>query len=144
MEEKPVLVVGSYIFDSNITALVRFLGKGVPCWPLFPPKDNAAVPSNILNAYPWHTVFPDYRPSALVKGLILIGRELGEVCHLLPMLIGTYTLSQIFLPPKNSLIKSALFASITGVVLGGLTSGSSFTDIGRTLMAIHTCGRVLE
>jgi membrane-associated phospholipid phosphatase len=55
--------------------------------------------------------------------LIVIGRELGEVCRLLPMLIGTYTLSQVFLPPKNTLIKTALFASIAGVVLGGVTSG---------------------
>lgn len=120
-----VLVLGSYLLDSEITALLRFLGKGVPCWPLLgPPKADPSIPSGMLNSYPWHTAFPEYRPSSLVTGLILFGRELGEVCHLLPMLIGTYTLSQIFLPPRNSLIKSALFASIAGVVLGGVTSGS--------------------
>ena len=120
-----VLVLGSYLFDSEITALLRFLGKGDPCWPLLvPPNPDPAIPSSILNFYPWHTAFPKYQPNSLIKELILIGRELGEVCHLLPMLIGTYTLSQIFLPPKNSLIKSALFASIAGVVLGGVTSGS--------------------
>lgn len=120
-----VLVLGSYMFDGEITALLRFLGKGLPCWPLLvPPNPDADIPSSALNSYPWHTIFPMYRPNSFIKGLILIGRELGEVCHLLPMLIGTYTLSQIFLPPKNSLIKSALFASIAGVVLGGVTSGS--------------------
>lgn len=118
------LVLGSYLLDSNLTAMVRFLGKGRPCWPLLLPKDKSTVPSNILNVYSWHTMFPDYKPYALVKRLILIGRELGEVCHLLPMLIGTYVLSHIFLPPKNSLIKSALFASIAGVVIGGATSAS--------------------
>ena len=120
-----VLVLGSYVIDSSVTAVLRFLAMGKPCWPLFPPeKGVASIPSNILNTYPWHVAFPKYKPTFLVKRVIHIGRELGEVCHLLPMLIGTYTLSQIFLPPKNSLIKSALFASIAGVVLGGVISGS--------------------
>ena len=118
------VVIISYAFDSNITALVRFVGKGRPCWPVLKPKNpEAAIPSSILNAYPWHTVYPTYHPAPLLKAFILIGRELGEVCHLLPMLIGVYTLSQIFLPPNNSVIKKALFASIAGVVLGGVTSG---------------------
>lgn len=119
-----VLVLGSYFMDSSITAILRFLAMGKPCWPLLPPKDTASIPSNILSTYQWHVIFPEYKPMYLVKRFILIGRELGEVCHLLPMLISMYILSQIFLPPKNSLIKSALFASITGVVLGGVTSGS--------------------
>lgn len=121
-----VLVLISYMFDSNITALVRFLGTGKPCWPLLIPSRSkaASIPVSVLNAYPWHTVYPTYHPSLLLKAFIHVGRELGEVCHLLPMLIGTYSLSQLLLPPENSIIKKALFASIAGVVLGGVTSGS--------------------
>lgn len=118
-----IVVIISYAFDSSITALVRFMGKGKPCWPMLKPK-GTAIPSSILNTYPWHIMYPTYHPAPLLKTFIMIGRELGEVCHLLPMLIGVYTLSQIFLPPKNSFIKKALFASIAGVVLGGVTSGS--------------------
>ena len=120
-----ILAFALYLYDSNITALLRFLGKGIPCFPLQPPSKDFDIPSDLLTiAYSWHTVFPSYQPSAVVKTFIAVGRELGEVCNLLPMLIGTYTLCQIFLPPKNSLIKKALFASIAGVVLGGVSSGS--------------------
>lgn len=118
------IVLSSYLYDSNITSMVRFLGTGKPCFPLNPPKQDFDIPDNMLKAHPWHQVFPSYQPSHIVKAAIMIGRQLGEVCHLLPMLIGTYTLCQLFLPPRNSLIKKSLFASIAGVVLGGVTSGS--------------------
>ena len=121
-----ILVLCSYFFDCQITALLRFLGKGKPCWPLLldPDENKEDIPQSIVNVYPWHIVFPKYHPVPLLKSLILIGRELGEVCHLLPMLIGVYILSQLFLPPENSLIKKTLFASIAGVVMGGVISGS--------------------
>lgn len=121
-----VFVIISYIFDGDISSVIQYLGKGQACWPLLGsnPRRDENIVLNIVKSYSWHGVFQNYQPLPILGGLILYGSELGEVRLLLPMLIGTYTLSQIFLPPENSLIKRILFASIAGVILGGVTSGT--------------------
>ena len=122
-----VIVVGTYLLDGEISALLRFLGAGRPCWPLLIPKDLTSrekLPPNMLGTVQWHSILRNYKPHWIVPIVISYGRELGEVCHLLPVLIGTFILAQLFLPPKYSQIKKALFACIAGVVLGGATSGT--------------------
>lgn len=120
-----VIVVGTYLLDGEISALVRFLGAGKPCWPLLSHaqvQDAERLPPNMISTIPWHKKFKNYRPHLVLRFFITYGRELGEVCRLLPVLIGSFMLAQLLLPPKN-LIRKALFASIAGVVLGGVTSG---------------------
>ena len=121
-----MIVMGTYLLDAELSAMIRFLGAGKSCWPILrhQGEDEEKLPVNMINTIPWHETFKDYKPPSVLGYLISYGRELGEVCHLLPLLIGTYTLAQLLLPPENSLIKKALFASIAGVVLGGITSGS--------------------
>lgn len=121
-----VIVVSTYLLDSELSAMLRFLGAGKPCWPLLSHKsvrELGKLPPNMISTIPWHKKFKDYKPHLVLGLVISYGRELGEVCHLLPVLIGTFMLAQLFLPPQNSQIKKAFFASIAGVVLGGVTSG---------------------
>ena len=121
-----VIVMSTYLLDGELSAMIRFMGVGKPCWPILGHQkalDTEKMPSNMINTILWQRKFKDYKPHSVLRLIISYGRELGEVCHLLPLLISTYTLAQLLLPPKNSLIKKALFASIAGVVLGGVTSG---------------------
>ena len=121
------LVIISYCIDGDITALLRYFAKGQPCWPLLVPKEHQdSLPYPLKHAWlkTWKTVFRDYQPHWILIHMCRQGREMGEVCHLLPLLIGMYCLSQLFLSSKYSTIKRTLFACIAGVVLGGVTCGS--------------------
>ena len=122
-----VAVLLTYLFDGEISSFLRFVGAGKPCWPLLVQASEihtgGELPPNMLGNIQWHSKWRDYRPHWLLQAAISYGRELGEVCHLLPALIGTFVLAQLLLPPAYSRIKEALFACIAGVVLGGVTSG---------------------
>ena len=119
-------VVFSYVFDGDITCILRYFGHGKSCWPLLIPRSlQDTLPYPLQHAWfnKWHKVFGNYKPSTFVKELIIFGREM-EVIHLLPMLIGTYILAQLLLPKENWTIKKVLFGCISGVVLSGVTSGA--------------------
>ena len=117
----------TFIFDGDISSIFRYTVKGEACLPLLLlPGEMSPLPYPLEHAWvkTWHKSFEGYRPSWIVEYCLHYGRELGEVCRLLPMLIGTYALAKLFLPPEYKLIKRALFASIAGVVMGGVASAS--------------------
>ncbi len=122
------IVLVTYLLDGQITSSIRFLGAGKLCWPLLlsqnsaPPANN--LPPSIHHSILWHLQWKNYQPHWLIKSLISYGRELGEVCHLLPVLIGTFVFSRILFPQAYSHVNRALFACIGGVVLGGVICGS--------------------
>ena len=116
----------SYLFDGDLTCILRYFGHGRSCWPLLIPSSlRDSLPYPLQHAWfkGWHQVFSSYNPSSFVKEMIFLGREM-EVIHLLPVLIGTYILSQLLLPRENWIIKKVLFGCISGVVLSGVTSGA--------------------
>ena len=121
-----VAVIVSYVFDGDLTSILRYLGHQRSCWPLLASEHDAFnLPYPLQHAWlkQWHIIFRNYKPHTLTKKLIILGREM-EVIHLLPVLIGTYVLAQVCLPQKNWLIKKVLFGCISGVVLSGVTSGA--------------------
>lgn len=121
------LVVLTYIRDGDITSILCYVGRGRPCWPLLIPSSmQDTLPYPLQHAWikTWHNVFSGHQPSNAVIAVIALGREMGEVCRLLPVLIGIYVFAQLCLPHKHHHIKVTLFACIAGVVLGGVASGS--------------------
>ena len=120
-----VTVVLSYVFDGDLTCMLRYFGHEKSCWPLLIPQSlQDSLPYPLQHAWfkEWHKIFSNYKPPTFVKEIILFGREM-EVIHVLPMLIGTYVLTQVLLPRENWIIKKVLFGCISGVVLSGATSG---------------------
>lgn len=117
----------TFIFDGDISSIFRYVVKGKACWPLLIPiNKRSSLPYPLEHAWvkTWHKLFEGYKPSWMIDYCLHYGRELGEVCRLLPMLIGTYALARLMLPPESRLMKRALFASIAGVVMGGVASAS--------------------
>ena len=117
----------TFIFDGDISSIFRYVAKGNACWPLLIPRHKwSSLPYPLEHAWvkTWHEYFEGYKPSWMIDYCLHYGRELGEVCRLLPMLIGTYALAKLMLPPEYKLMKRALFASIAGVVMGGVASAS--------------------
>ena len=72
----------------------------------------------------WQNVFSGYKTMSTVTTVMLLGREMGEVHRLLPVLIGIYVFAQLVVPHRHSCIKVSSFACITVVVLGGAASTS--------------------
>ena len=121
------LVVLTYICDGDLTSVLRYIVKGKPCWPLLIPSSmQDTLPYPLQHAWikTWQNVFSGYNSINAVTTVMLLGREMGEVHRLLPVLIGTYVFAQLVIPHKHGCIKVSLFACITGVVLGGVTSAS--------------------
>ena len=121
-----IAVAFSYIFDGDLTSILRYFGRGKSCWPLLIPQSlRDSLPYPLQHAWfkQWHHVFSNYEPSDFVREMIYLCREM-EVIHILPVLIGMYVLSQIFLPRENWTIKKVLFGCISGVILSGVTSGA--------------------
>ena len=121
------LFIITLMFDADISSVLRYVGKGIECWPvLIPLNEMDKLPYPLQHAWvkTWNIHFKNYRPSWLVEYCLHYGRELGEVSRLLPMLIGVYVLAQLLLPPDCKLVKKTLFGSITGVVMGGVVSAS--------------------
>ena len=119
------LVLLTYIADSDVLYILRYLGKGQPCWPVLVPSDvRDPLPYPLQHAWikTWHTVFAGYQPHEVVTIVMLMGREM-EVIHVLPMLISLYVFAQVFLPRQNASVKQALFGCIAGVVMSGVCSG---------------------
>lgn len=117
----------TFVFDGDISSVFRYMVKGKACWPLLIPINKmSSLPYPLEHAWvkTWHKHFEGYEPSWVIPYCLHYGRELGEVCRLLPMLIGTYALAKLMLPPEHKMIKRALFASIAGVVMGGVASAS--------------------
>ena len=117
----------TFIFDGDISSVFRYVVKGKACWPLLIPANRmSSLPYPLEYAWvkTWHKYFEGYKPNWMIGYCLHYGRELGEVCRLLPMLIGTYSLAKLMLPPECKMIKRALFASIAGVVMGGVASAS--------------------
>ena len=117
----------TFIFDGDISSVFRYVVKGKACWPLLIPANRmSSLPYPLEYAWvkTWHKYFEGYEPNWMIDYCLHYGRELGEVCRLLPMLIGTYALAKLMLPPECKMIKRALFASIAGVVMGGVASAS--------------------
>lgn len=121
------LVVLTYICDGDLTSILRYIVKGKPCWPLLissSMRDTLPYPLQHAWIKTWQNVFSGYKSINAVTTVMLLGREIGEVHRLLPVLIGTYVFTQLVIPHRHSCIKVSLFACITGVVLGGVTSAS--------------------
>ena len=117
----------TFVFDGDISSVFRYVVKGKACWPLLIPINKmSSLPYPLEHAWvkTWHKHFEGYEPIWVIPYCLHYGRELGEVCRLLPMLIGTYALAKLMLPPEHKMIKRALFASIAGVVMGGVASAS--------------------
>jgi len=122
-----LLFIITLVFDADISSILRYISKGIECWPvLIPLNEMDKLPYPLQHAWvkTWNVHFKNYRPSWLVEYCLHYGRELGEVSRLLPMLIGTYVLAQLILPQDCKLVKKTLFASIAGVVMGGVVSAS--------------------
>ena len=121
------LFLTTLLFDADICTILRYVAKGMSCWPVLIPlneMDTLPYPLQYAWVKTWNIHFEGYKPSWMVKYCLHYGRELGEVSRLLPMLIGTYILAQLILPPDCKLVKKTLFASIAGVVMGGVISAS--------------------
>ena len=121
-----IAVTLSYVFDGDLTCILRYFGHGDPCWPLLVPRSlQDTLPYPLQHAWikEWHRLFSNYKPSNFVLAMIVLGREM-EVIHVLPTLIGTYVLAQLLLPRENWIIKKVLFGGISSVVLSGVTSGA--------------------
>ena len=121
-----IIVAFSYLFDGDLTSILRYFGRGKSCWPLLIPQSlRDSLPYPLQHAWfkQWHHIFSNYQPSNFVREMIYLGREM-EVIHVLPVLIGMYVLAQVFLPRENWTIKKVLFGCISGVVLSGVTSGA--------------------
>ena len=121
-----IAVFLSYVFDGDLTCILRYFGHGRSCWPLLvPPSLQDSLPYPLQHAWfkGWHQIFSSYIPFSFIREMIFLGREM-EVIHMLPVLIGTYVLSQLLLPRENWIIKRVLFGCISGVVLSGVTSGA--------------------
>ena len=121
------LVVLTYICDGDLTSVLRYIVKGKPCWPLLIPssmRDTLPYPLQHAWIKTWQNVFSGHKSINAVTTIMLLGREMGEVHRLLPVLIGTYVFAQLVIPHRHGCIKVSLFACITGVVLGGVTSAS--------------------
>ena len=117
----------TFVFDGDISSIFRYVVKGNACLPLLIPINKmSSLPYPLEHAWvkTWHKHFEGYEPSWVIGYCLHYGRELGEVCRLLPMLIGTFVLAKLMLPPEYRLMKRALFASIAGVVMGGVASAS--------------------
>ena len=120
------LTMLTYIVDGDLTSVVRFTCTGKPCWPLLVPSDmQDKLPYYLKHAWikSWHKIFDGYQPIWLITKILFIGREM-EVIHTLPLLIGLFILSQLFLPREFATAKGAFFGCISGVILSGIVSGS--------------------
>ena len=120
-----ITVALSYVFDGDLTSIMRYLAHGTSCWPLLVPKsqqDSLPYPLKYAWIQKWHQIFHDYEPSTFIRDIVILGREM-EVIHLLPMLIGIYVLAQVLLPKENWVIKKVSFGCISSVVLSGAISG---------------------
>ena len=116
-----------FVFDADITCVIRYTMKGRPCWPLLIPRPlHSHLPYPLQHAWvkSWHKLFLGYSPGAIQLFIQNLGRELGEVRTLLPSLIGVYVVSLLIVPSRFTLLRLTLFSCVAGVVLGGVLSGS--------------------
>ena len=121
------LVILLFLIDGDITCLIRYMMKGKPCWPvLIPRSKRGRLPYPLQHAWvkTWHRLFLGYTPGHFITFIQMMGMELGEVCRLLPVLIGVYVVSLLLVTHRHSKIRHTLFACVAGVVLGGVISGS--------------------
>lgn len=121
-----ILIV--FVFDGDMTCVIRYTMKGKPCWPILIPNSiNSKLPYPLQHAWikSWHKLFltTGYSPGTIQDFIQNLGRELGEVSKLLPVVIGVFVVSLV-LPMKHNILRQALFCCVAGVVLGGVTSGS--------------------
>ncbi len=119
-------VLLSYVFDGDLTCFLRYTGHGASCWPLLIPESlQHSLPYPLQYAWfqGWHKIFIKYNPPSFLKELVFLGREM-EVSHILPVLIGTYLLSELVLLKHNWIIKGVSFGCISSVVLSGVISGA--------------------
>ena len=122
-----VVVLFMFLTDGDMTCVIRYTMKGEPCWPvLIPQSIHSTLPYPLQHAWikSWHKHFIGYTPGIILVFIQNLGRELGEVPKLLPVLIGVYVVSLLLVPSKNTILRQSLFACVAGVVLGGITSGS--------------------
>ena len=118
-----LLVLLMYVIDSDVTYVLRYLCWGKPCWPVLVPSImHDTAPLQYAWIKTWPTIFSGYQPCPLITFILFIGREM-EINTVLPVLIGIYVLSQIFLPQENASTKRTFFGCIAAVVMSGLCSG---------------------
>ena len=122
-----VVVLVMFVFDADLTCVIRYTMKGNPCWPVLVP---AASPSQI--PYPlqhtwiksWHKLYHGYSPGAVQLFIQNLGRGLGEVPTLLPAVIGVYVVSLLIVPSRHRILRVTAFACVAGIVLGGVFSAT--------------------
>lgn len=118
-------VILMFLFDADITVILRYVMQGKPCWPMLIPK-----PQQLNLPYPlkyswikWNRIFAGYTPGAIQMFVQTLGRELGEVSSLLPVVIGVYVVSLFILHSKHTILRATVFSCLAGVVIGGISSG---------------------
>ena len=121
------MVLLMFVFDADLTCMIRYSMKGKPCWPvLIPASSRSRIPYPLQHAWmkSWHKFFHGYSPGIVANFIQDLGQGLGEVPSLLPTLIGVYVVSLLMVPSKNRTLRLTIFACVAGIVLGGVLSGS--------------------
>ena len=122
-----LFVLLMFVFDADLTCLIRYTMKGKPCWPvLIPSSTKPALPYPLQHAWikSWHKLFYGYAPGAVQGFVQSLGCSLGEVPTLLPTLIGVYVVSLLIIPSKHTVLRLTIFSCVAGVVLAGVFSAS--------------------
>ena len=116
-----------FVFDADLTCLIRYTMKGKPCWPvLIPPSSRSHLPYPLQHAWikSWHKLFNGYSPGPVQIFIQNFGRGLGEVPTLLPTVIGLYIISLLVVPSKHTVLRLTVFACVASVVIAGVFSAS--------------------
>ena len=119
-----VFVIIMFVFDGDVTVFIRYVIKGKPCWPLLIPRTlHYNLPYPLKHSWmKWSNVFVGYAPGKIQFFVQNLGRELGEVSSLLPVIIGVYVASQLVLHSKHNVLRITIFSCMAGVVIGGICS----------------------
>ena len=122
-----MMVLLMFVFDADLTCVIRYTMKGQPCWPvLIPASSRPQLPYPLQHAWikSWHKLFHGYSPGMVAEFIQNLGRGLGEVPSLLPTLIGVYLVTLFIVPSKQKILRLTIFACVAGIVLGGVLSGT--------------------
>ena len=116
-----------FVFDADLTCVIRYTMEGKPCWPvLIPPSSRSHLPYPLQYAWvkSWHNIFHGYSPGVVAAFIQNLGRGLGEVPTLLPTLIGVYVVTLLLVPSKHKILRLTIFGCVAGIVLGGVFSAT--------------------
>ncbi|XP_065902054.1 uncharacterized protein [Dysidea avara] len=119
------VVYMTYLFDAQLTGSLQRTLAMASCDPVLesiPPYSSLLAPDE-RSTDRWNastTVSPVF--VIIRDALMMDGEYLGSMNTFLPILIGLYLLSRIFLPDRHSLVVMTLFYTVQASCVGGLTS----------------------